>query len=345
MMPMDEPQLPDKETLWMATALAFLVAVLVLGLFVLPAEYGVDPTGFGALVGLTALAGDVDFEETNATMLAGGPLQNYSFSFESHQRLIHRTNGTSAVGQIQHVTLGVTSHNITRLVAALHWQDDAVANQPTEPDTFDVTMTSPDGERRTWTGRNDGENGELHMPFVLTRPPNPIAVEETSLEAALEAAHNKTPADAAAIGAWNISITLREAGGLGAVADEGNSWTLDVFETTRNLTANPPAPTNRRTDTVQIVIPARTGIEYKVGASESAKIEYVWDATAPLYYDLHSADSTNRESSIEQGVASARTGGLDAPFAGRHGWYWRNDGGTPVTVTLELRGAYHLTQS
>lgn len=39
------------------TAGAFAAAGVAVGLFVLPAEYGVDPTGFGALTGLTRLAG------------------------------------------------------------------------------------------------------------------------------------------------------------------------------------------------------------------------------------------------------------------------------------------------
>lgn len=49
--------LPDRNRLFRLTAGAFLAATAVAVLFVLPAEYGLDPTGFGALVGLTALKG------------------------------------------------------------------------------------------------------------------------------------------------------------------------------------------------------------------------------------------------------------------------------------------------
>ena len=48
--------LPSSATLLKATAVAALVAALVLLLFVLPAEYGIDPTGIGTRIGLTAMS-------------------------------------------------------------------------------------------------------------------------------------------------------------------------------------------------------------------------------------------------------------------------------------------------
>lgn len=48
--------LPSKATLWKASFSATaLAAVLFVGV-VLPAEYGIDPTGFGKMLGLSALA-------------------------------------------------------------------------------------------------------------------------------------------------------------------------------------------------------------------------------------------------------------------------------------------------
>ena len=43
-----------------ATAVAFAIAVVVLVVAVLPAEYGIDPLGTGRALGLTALAGEND---------------------------------------------------------------------------------------------------------------------------------------------------------------------------------------------------------------------------------------------------------------------------------------------
>lgn len=49
------PKLPDKETLGIAALFAAFVAACVLLLFVLPAEYGLDPTGVGRLTGISNL--------------------------------------------------------------------------------------------------------------------------------------------------------------------------------------------------------------------------------------------------------------------------------------------------
>jgi hypothetical protein len=52
----DGPELPSLRQLWRATAIAALVAAVLLVTIVLPAEYGVDPTGAGAKIGLLRLA-------------------------------------------------------------------------------------------------------------------------------------------------------------------------------------------------------------------------------------------------------------------------------------------------
>ena len=48
---------PPARKLWLATAIAVAGASLALVLFVLPAEYGIDPTGFGRATGLAAMHG------------------------------------------------------------------------------------------------------------------------------------------------------------------------------------------------------------------------------------------------------------------------------------------------
>ncbi len=48
---------PSSQRLWKSIALAIAAAALILVLFVLPAEYGIDPTGAGRAMGLTAING------------------------------------------------------------------------------------------------------------------------------------------------------------------------------------------------------------------------------------------------------------------------------------------------
>jgi hypothetical protein len=54
---MSEPILASKPRILAATAAALMVAVALLVVAVLPAEYGIDPLGTGRMLGLTALAG------------------------------------------------------------------------------------------------------------------------------------------------------------------------------------------------------------------------------------------------------------------------------------------------
>lgn len=56
----NSPPVPSGKSLVLASVLALLFAVLILFSIVLPAEYGIDPTGLGAKIGLTALAGPSD---------------------------------------------------------------------------------------------------------------------------------------------------------------------------------------------------------------------------------------------------------------------------------------------
>ncbi|MGF1457150.1 MAG: hypothetical protein ACFB6R_17460 [Alphaproteobacteria bacterium] len=53
---MNETQAASNRPVWAATALAFAAGAVILVIAVLPAEYGVDPTGLGARLGLTGLA-------------------------------------------------------------------------------------------------------------------------------------------------------------------------------------------------------------------------------------------------------------------------------------------------
>ena len=52
MPPIPDPALPTLAQLWRATAIAALVAAVILVTIVLPVEYGIDPTGSGRTLGL-----------------------------------------------------------------------------------------------------------------------------------------------------------------------------------------------------------------------------------------------------------------------------------------------------
>lgn len=101
-----------------------------------------------------------------------------------------------------------------------------------------------------------------------------------------------------------------------------------------------------RADVIDIVIPANKGLEYKLLLNEYGHVEYQWktDGTA-LYFDFHGepqGDTTGYYESYAITTSNEMKGSLVTPFAGNHGWYWKNTTNSPVTVTLTTKGTYKV---
>lgn len=96
-----------------------------------------------------------------------------------------------------------------------------------------------------------------------------------------------------------------------------------------------------RSDEMAITLTPGEGAEVKLVMTEGAKANFSWTvAGGVVNYDLH-ADGSGRSKSYEKGRGvPAAEGVLEAAFDGNHGWYWRNRGDSPVTVTLRTSGAY-----
>jgi hypothetical protein len=73
------PAAPSRKKLLLGTGAALAVAAVGLVVFVLPAEYGIDPTGAGAALGLTQLAGP----EENIYLKRGQARTNVLFPLET----------------------------------------------------------------------------------------------------------------------------------------------------------------------------------------------------------------------------------------------------------------------
>ena len=81
---------PSPRAIAKATAAAAAVAVVVLIIAVLPAEYGVDPTGVGARLGLMALSSPISVSESVAAgtgdanvPVQAGPVANYGAPYRA----------------------------------------------------------------------------------------------------------------------------------------------------------------------------------------------------------------------------------------------------------------------
>ena len=81
--------LPSRRQLVIATAIALLVAVVILVTIVLPAEYGIDPLGTGEALGLAAMSRPVKKPApelpagSDMKPVALGPVSQYSAPFKS----------------------------------------------------------------------------------------------------------------------------------------------------------------------------------------------------------------------------------------------------------------------
>jgi len=102
-----------------------------------------------------------------------------------------------------------------------------------------------------------------------------------------------------------------------------------------------------RSDETVIAVAANSGLEYKFFLDQHGSLNYDWslDSDAALYFDLHGepeGDTTGYFESYGAATVGAMKGTITTPFAGSHGWYWRNDTGEDVNVTLVTQGNYEI---
>ena len=98
--------------------------------------------------------------------------------------------------------------------------------------------------------------------------------------------------------------------------------------------------------TIEVVVPAGRGVEYKFAMQQYAKMTYEWltDGEA-LYFDLHGepeGDTTGYFESYTIATSNEMKGSFTAPFAGSHGWYWKNETDNPIAVQLLVKGQYEV---
>jgi hypothetical protein len=99
-----------------------------------------------------------------------------------------------------------------------------------------------------------------------------------------------------------------------------------------------------RQDSISITIPARGDTEYKLQMEKGATLEYAWETNGTeLFFDFHgepAGDTTGYFESFKKSIDSQSNGSLTTSFEGTHGWYWKNDTPSPVTIELKVKGAY-----
>ena len=95
-------------------------------------------------------------------------------------------------------------------------------------------------------------------------------------------------------------------------------------------------------DSRTFTIGAYGTLEFKYHLEGGAAMLYEWKATEPVSFDFHTEreGSPDASDTFEKGEASEQRGAYVAPYAGIHGWYWKNNTDRDVTITLTSTGFY-----
>jgi hypothetical protein len=275
-------QLPSSAALMRSTIIAAVTAAALLVTVVLPAEYAIDPTGFGRMVGL-AQKGEIKqqlaLEAAADAAAAATPAPSAQPAPEANSGAILRA-----------------LRAVDGRLASLEVKVTGLAQRPLpEASGADPVNTEP-----------AARSAAAEPPPVVEAPPVPEALPEMSepdtVAAVTPAVEPEAPADPEppAAAAWRDAIAIKLAPGEGA--------------------------------------------EVKLVVKKGDLIRYAWVVEGGVVnYDLHGKPSQGavEESSIkkDRGV-DADEAELNAPYTGRVGWFWRNRGNKPVTVTLRTGGEY-----
>ncbi|WP_422038925.1 transmembrane anchor protein [Roseibium sp.] len=95
------------------------------------------------------------------------------------------------------------------------------------------------------------------------------------------------------------------------------------------------------TDEVTFTLEPGAYTEIKATMEKGATLTYAWVADGGrINFDLH-AHAGGENVTYEKGRGqTSGEGSFETPFAGDHGWFWRNRDKSAITVTLQLRGDY-----
>lgn len=102
-----------------------------------------------------------------------------------------------------------------------------------------------------------------------------------------------------------------------------------------------PSDATTRKDTMTVTLAPGKGAELKAMLKAGQGFVFHWTASADVAVDMHGERPEVKDEYTSYSITGAQrkgAGTFTAPFAGQHGWYWRNLGKEPVTVQLSVTG-------
>ncbi|WP_133405899.1 hypothetical protein [Parashewanella tropica] len=126
----------------------------------------------------------------------------------------------------------------------------------------------------------------------------------------------------------------------------GKALGVNVLNVEEPAAPKPVKAIGDNEDAVTITVPAGRGVEYKLAMNQFDKVTYEWltDGNA-IYVDLHGepeGDTTGYFESYTIATVPEMKGSFTAPFAGSHGWYFRNKSDKDIQIQLLFSGKYAI---
>ncbi len=112
--------------------------------------------------------------------------------------------------------------------------------------------------------------------------------------------------------------------------------------------AETQVPKSVKSDSITLSLKPNQAREVKVKMAKGGQVSYKWQTSnGRANFDIH-GDSTILNIdyfNYSKGSLGSSEGVLEAEFDGKHGWFWRNRSGKPMTITLEVEGEFtEMTQ-
>ena len=123
----------------------------------------------------------------------------------------------------------------------------------------------------------------------------------------------------------------------GGAADVDDSGDLVLDEP-----AQPVSSISDQTGEVTLTLAPGEGTEVKATMEAGGQLRYEWATGGPkVNFELHGEEIGAEDyTSYEKGTSAGESGTFRAPFAGTHGWYWRNRTSAPLTVRVKATGSF-----
>ena len=100
-----------------------------------------------------------------------------------------------------------------------------------------------------------------------------------------------------------------------------------------------------RQDTVQLIIPAKQSLDYRLAMERDYDLDYTWTANGKtIYTELRGEpkDGNTPGKTFAKLTTTTGKGFFIIPFNGQFGWHWQNKTNQPVTIRLTTKGTYQV---